>query len=355
MLKTVVISCVCLLFSASLDIANNDNSSFGLRPTIDSKIISGIETCLQHNSYLNKTSRLVDQGEWITIRVIVTDGQIIDTVHEAQAVFDSSDFGLDADTCWIDSLAMVKIGDSLTGYSYALDENSGFHYFLNHRFLFQVKGRGSVPQLTDTLRSPINSISATYPQPNDTIIRGNDLTVHWVSQNEHNVCIQIMDYANNSLLYYPLIDNGTYTIPASDFDTLLSGQLLFMIGRLNTVISYPGFLFLALSGALYGVPIELQDAPGIEETKGIAGIVKVNNPFATSRISYNQSQPSTLHLEIFDVTGKKIRDIKEQGHLKGTLSWDKKDGNGKPVCKGIYVYRLRTADKDFYGKFIILR
>jgi hypothetical protein len=355
MLKTVVISLACLFFFASLGIANNDNSCFGLRPTADAKIIKGIKTSLQRYSYLNKTSRLVDQGEWITIRVIVTDGQIIDTVHEAEAIFDSSDFGLDADTCWIDSLTMVKIGDSLAGYSYMLNENFGFHYFLNHRFLFQVKGRGSVPQLTDTLRSPINSISATYPQPNDTIIRGNDLTVHWVSQNEHNVCIQVMDLANNSLLYYPLIDNGTYTISANDFDTLLSGQLLFIIGRLNSTISYPGFLFLSLSGALYGVPIELQDAPGIEETEGFAGIEKVNNPFATSRISYNLSQPSTLHLEIFDITGKKIRDITEQGQLRGTLSWDKKDGNGKLVCKGIYVYRLRTADKNFYGKFVILR
>jgi hypothetical protein len=162
-----------------------------------------------------------------------------------------------------------------------------------------------------------------------------------------------MDYANNSLLYYPLIDNGTYTIPANDLDSLLSGPLLFFIGRLNLTISYPGFLLLALSGALYGVPLELQDAPGIEETEGITRFEKVDNPFATSRISYSQSQPYPLHLEIFDITGKKIRDITEQGQLRGTLSWDKKDGNGKPVCKGIYIYKIRTADKDFYGKFIM--
>jgi len=42
MLKTVVISLVCLFFFASLGIANNGNSCFGLRPTIDYSIIKKI-------------------------------------------------------------------------------------------------------------------------------------------------------------------------------------------------------------------------------------------------------------------------------------------------------------------------
>jgi hypothetical protein len=343
MIKTLVISLLCLFISISFGIGNRANKYV----TILHKGISHI--------ILNERSLQPDQGEWLTLRAITNDGQYIDTIDQTHAIFDSSSFGLDADTCWIDSLIMEKTYDSTSGYTYLLDNFSGFHYSPNHRFLLQAQGTGSVPQLTDTIRSPIHAVQVTHPHLNDTIIRGDSMVINWTPQNENNIYIQLIDTTNNYLLYFPLDDIGTFTIPAFDIDSLVSGQLAFMIGRMNFALSFPGYLFLTLCGNMNASPLELQDAPGIEEIGENARIDKVNSPFATSCITYSQSRASTLQLEIFDVTGKKIRDIKEQGHLEGTISWDKKDKYSKLVSKGIYIYRLQTADKDFYGKFVILR
>jgi hypothetical protein len=343
MFKTLVISLSCLFVSVSFGVGNRTNKYFTM-------LHKGISQIL-----LSKNSLQPDQGEWLTLRVITNDGQYIDTIDQTQAIFDSSGFGLDADTCWIDSLMMEKTYDSTSGYIYMLGNWSGFHYFPNHRFLFRAQGMGSVPSLTDTIRSPVNTVQLIHPQPNDTIVRGESLVINWNQQNEDNVFIQVIDLANNYLVYYPLIDNGTFTIPAYDLDSLVSGQLTLMIGRMSVSISYHGFLFLSLSGFMNALPLEFQDAPGIEETEVFTGIGKVDNPFASTCISYIQSRSSTLQLEIFDITGKKIHDIREQGQLKGVISWDKKDDADNSVSKGIYIYRLRTVDKDFYGKFIILR
>ncbi len=343
MFKTLVISLLCLFISVSFGAGNRANKYFTMLHKGISQII------------LNERSLQPDQGEWLTLRAISNDGQYIDTIDQTHAIFDSSSFGLDADTCWIDSLIMDKTYDSTSGYTYMLDNFSGFHYSPNHRFLLQAQGTGSVPSLTDTIRSPVNAVQVIHPHQNDTIIRGESLVINWNQQNENNVYIQLIDQTNNYILYYPLDDIGTFTIPAYDIDSLVSGQLAFMIGRMNFALSFPGYLFLTLCGNMNASPLELQDAPGIEETGGNARIGKVNNQFATPCIFYSQSCASTLQLEIFDITGKKIRDIREQGQLTGTISWDKKDDAGNSVSKGIYVYRLRTADKDFYGKFIILR
>jgi hypothetical protein len=297
---------------------------------------------------------------WMTIRGITNLGQIVDTIDMAQATFDSSNLGLNADTCWIDSLAMNKTYDSTAGYLYELDNSAGFHYSLNHRFSFRARGAGSIPQFTDTVHSPLHDIQVTSPSSYETISRGQSLTVNWVVQNEDNVFVEITDN-NINLLYFPLVDSGAYTISATSLDSLATGQIAVVVGREAFKIGLIGFPFIpiiAVSAIANYIPVEFQDAIGVQEPENrtqLSSISILRTNFGSNYIYYNQSKPSQLDLEIYNISGKKIREIKAQGQQNGTMYWDRKDENGNLVSKGIYIYRLKTADRNFFGKFVILK
>jgi len=58
-------------------------------------------------------------------------------------------------------------------------------------------------------------------------------------------------------------------------------------------------------------------------------------------------------IEIYTVTGEKIREIKE---VRATeVPWDGKKENGDLVTSGLYLYRVRTPGKDAFGKIAVLR
>jgi len=331
-----------MVFSISIGIAFNQkpNVPFYFQPN--------------SNQFLCK-NRHPDQCFWFTFRLISNLGYIVDTFDMAQATFDSSSIGLDADTCWIDSLVMDKTFDPNSGYIYSIDYLSGFQYSLNHRFRFQVKGYGSIPAFTDTIRSPIHDISVTSPEPYDTIFRGQDLTIHWVTQNDNNIMIEATD-GYNTLIYAPLIDNGTYTIPAASLDSLASGEIGLYVGREALKFGYVGFSIIALSAILNSMPIELQEVPGIADNEHsiIQSDFSPRTTLGNTSIYYSQSKPWQLDLQVYDISGHKIREIQQPGQLNGTIIWDRKDENGRPMNKGIYFYHLQTADSNFTGKFIIL-
>ena len=70
------------------------------------------------------------------------------------------------------------------------------------------------------------------------------------------------------------------------------------------------------------------------------------NPFnpATS-IEYNLPESGEVMLDIFDITGKKVRTLVNQRQTAGSqyrIVWDATDENGKAVSSGIYFYRLQV-------------
>lgn len=258
------------------------------------------------------TSLRPDMGLWMTLEIIFNDGVMTDTFPFAQAYFDSSDYGLDANTCWIDTQPMIKYYDSISGYSYMLTVYDNFFYTHNHCYQFRAKGYGSIPPFIDTLRSPINPIQLTSPQPNNIVIRGTNLTVQWVPHYEHNILIQILDNAENALLYYPLDDNGSFTIPANDIDSLETGLLYFMIGRANQKIDIiPGFPLVAVTASIIQIPLYLQDAPGIEEeTNRITNLPTLEIYPNPAQSFLNILLPQTVNsipLKIYDVSGNLIK------------------------------------------------
>jgi len=57
-------------------------------------------------------------------------------------------------------------------------------------------------------------------------------------------------------------------------------------------------------------------------------------------------------IEIYTLTGEKIREIVRS---RENEEWDGKKDNGDLVTSGLYIYRIRVAGKDIYGKIAVLQ
>ncbi|HFE63649.1 MAG TPA: T9SS type A sorting domain-containing protein [Caldithrix sp.] len=69
------------------------------------------------------------------------------------------------------------------------------------------------------------------------------------------------------------------------------------------------------------------------------------NPFNPSTtISFDLPEESRVMLEIYDITGRKIRVLAEGRYPAGShrVVWDGRDSNGQAVASGVYAYRLRV-------------
>ena len=67
------------------------------------------------------------------------------------------------------------------------------------------------------------------------------------------------------------------------------------------------------------------------------------NPFNSSTtIPYHLATASTVQLEIFDVSGRKVRTLFSERQAPGFYEtiWDGRDEGGVIVAAGVYLYRL---------------
>ncbi|MFO8145248.1 MAG: carboxypeptidase regulatory-like domain-containing protein [Candidatus Syntrophosphaera sp.] len=81
------------------------------------------------------------------------------------------------------------------------------------------------------------------------------------------------------------------------------------------------------------------------------------NPFtAKTLISYVLSRDNRVTLSIYNLKGQKIKTLYSGMSKTGnhSLEWDGTDRNGRPVDKGIYLYRLQSGNKIITRKLIKL-
>ncbi len=72
------------------------------------------------------------------------------------------------------------------------------------------------------------------------------------------------------------------------------------------------------------------------------------NPFnPTTTIRFDLRHRTRVQIDVFDVAGRKIRELTNQVYATGTnhvVSWNGQNGNGQAVSSGIYFYRMVTGD-----------
>ena len=81
------------------------------------------------------------------------------------------------------------------------------------------------------------------------------------------------------------------------------------------------------------------------------------NPFnPLTKIEYTNPRANKVSLKVYNICGEEIKTLVDEYQESGqyTVSWDGKDGTGKKVASGIYLYRLHLQKESEIKKMILL-
>jgi flagellar hook capping protein FlgD len=129
----------------------------------------------------------------------------------------------------------------------------------------------------------------------------------------------------------------TWRVPAN---ATTQGLLKVEAYALDTFIGYD------VTDAAFSVTNE---TTGIDPTAELRTMLLPNspNPFrGSTRIGYTLAARAQVSLDIFNVSGRKVRTLVHDALDAGAqqATWDGRDDTGRHVTPGFYVVRLRTAD-----------
>jgi hypothetical protein len=82
------------------------------------------------------------------------------------------------------------------------------------------------------------------------------------------------------------------------------------------------------------------------------------NPFnPTTTIEYDLPKSSSVRLEIYNITGQKVRTLTSGQASAGhqTIVWDGRDATGRSVSSGIYLYRLTAGEYVKTRKMLLMK
>ncbi len=140
-------------------------------------------------------------------------------------------------------------------------------------------------------------------------------------------------------------EGGNYVAETSD-----GGYV--MVGETNTFDIIFEDVWLVKLGAETGV----EEVGFVRESR--PSVRSSPNPFRREvRIEWQTDAGSDANLAIYDVTGRKVRDLSVASGVSGiqTVRWDGRDEIGRQVPAGIYFCRLAAGDLSATEKVILLR
>ena len=130
-------------------------------------------------------------------------------------------------------------------------------------------------------------------------------------------------------------------------------------------------LFIKVSGVDHGFPVaditSLQfnmNATGVEDAasaaealRGLRLFQNRPNPFSpATRIEYDAPDAGFVTLTVFDVAGRRVRELVNARQDAGRhgVTWDGRDGSGAKVGGGVYFYRVSCAGVETTKRMVVL-
>ncbi len=106
--------------------------------------------------------------------------------------------------------------------------------------------------------------------------------------------------------------------------------------------------------------VKAADASSVAGTLPVATRLIGNspNPFnPRTMIAFDLANDGPVRLEIFDLRGRRVRQLADRGLPAGShsLLWDGRSDSGNEVASGLYFYRLTAADKQQTNKMLLVR
>jgi hypothetical protein len=82
-----------------------------------------------------------------------------------------------------------------------------------------------------------------------------------------------------------------------------------------------------------------------------------NPVFQTTTIAFGLPQESSVRLSIYDVSGRRVRDLVDRTVPPGlhSVSWDRTDDRGRPVHPGVFYYRMVVGPTSFVRRLVVLQ
>ena len=108
-----------------------------------------------------------------------------------------------------------------------------------------------------------------------------------------------------------------------------------------------------------------QTATGIKEQEQMQNILRsftlrqnYPNPFNPSTtIEYQLPQRGDVEVTIFDIQGRKIRELERTTRNAGSYAvvWDSRDDAGRSVATGVYFYRVQFNGSSLVKKLLLIK
>jgi len=96
--------------------------------------------------------------------------------------------------------------------------------------------------------------------------------------------------------------------------------------------------------------------PGAAQVTGITG--NAPNPFnPLTEIAYSLAADGRVSLEIYDVAGRRVRDLVSATLTAGpkVARWDGRSDDGRQVAAGVYFARLRSGGTESLHKLSLVK
>jgi len=145
-------------------------------------------------------------------------------------------------------------------------------------------------------------------------------------------------------------DHVPYEVDAGElFQTVVEGSVATCYVRV-----------VAPSYSITPVVITPQQGSGIEDTPKGLSMVRPSHPNPAggeARVLFSLPREAPVLVEIFDVSGRRVRNLGAELRSPGThsVSWDLRDERGSFVASGIYLWRIASGEAVLQSKCAVLR
>ncbi|MBX2975597.1 MAG: T9SS type A sorting domain-containing protein [Ignavibacteriaceae bacterium] len=145
---------------------------------------------------------------------------------------------------------------------------------------------------------------------------------------------------------YLAIDQGPIIIMIENHRTQLLWNLFMSNPEIDSMLSRVGFV--------YDSTVDIKEQNEIAIDFSLKG--NYPNPFNPStKIVFALDSPDEVEVVIYDVLGKKVKDLSSEYLSKGehSIEWRGLDNANNNVPSGIYIYQIKTSQKSLFGKMVL--
>lgn len=127
---------------------------------------------------------------------------------------------------------------------------------------------------------------------------------------------------------------------------------------------HPDFLITqGLNGYITTLPYQCNELSAAPEPDPVGDgltlrtLASPNPTTGTTRIRFNLAEAGAVELEVFDLRGRRVARIREEGLGTGEqhLAWNGKDASGKIAAAGVYLVQVRSGQQRGTVRVVLLR